>query len=136
MGYNLLSEEKKISILTDIGYLRENLYTDVKGRDLVFIESNHDVLCLENCSYTMDLKMRILSNGGHLSNENCGKFASYLVKEGAKRIVLGHLSGEANTTDMAYETVSSVLKSNGIIPGEDVQLWVSPRGELGKVVVI
>ncbi len=136
VGYNLLSEEKKISILTDIGFLRENLYDDVKGKDLVFIESNHDVWSLENCSYTMDLKMRILSDGGHLSNENCGKFSAYLVKEGVKRIVLGHLSGEANTTQMAYDTVSSVLIKNGITPDKDVELWVSPRGELGKVVVI
>ncbi len=136
VGYNLISEEKSISILTDIGFLRKNLYEDVKGKDLVFIESNHDVWSLENCSYTMDLKMRILSDGGHLSNENCGKFSVFLAREGVKRIVLGHLSGEANTTELAYETVKEVLTNNGITPDKDIELWVSPRGELGKVVVI
>ena len=62
--------------------------------------------------YTMDLKMRILSNGGHLSNENCGKFCVFLAKEGVKRLVLGHLSGEANTTELAYETVKEILIKN------------------------
>ncbi len=136
VGYNLISEEKSISILTDIGFLRRNLYEDVRGKDLVFIESNHDVWSLENCSYTMDLKRRILSDGGHLSNENCGKFCVFLAKEGVKRFILGHLSGEANTTELAYETVKDILTQSGITPEKDVELWVSPRGELGKVVVI
>ncbi len=136
VGYNLVAEDKKISILTDIGFLRKNLYEDVFGEDLVFIESNHDVMCLQNCGYTLDLKQRILSDGGHLSNENCGKFASYLVSKGVKRIVLGHLSGEANTTEIAYETVKSVLERNNIIVDKDVEMWVSPRGELGKLVIL
>ena len=84
----------------------------------------------------MDLKRRILSDGGHLSNENCGKFCVFLAKEGVKRFILGHLSGEANTTELAYETVKDILTQSGITPEKDVELWVSPRGELGKVVVI
>ena len=136
VGYNLIASDKKISIITDIGFLRKNLYEDVLGEDLVFIESNHDVVCLENCKYTLDLKHRILSDGGHLSNENCGKFSSYLVSKGVKRLVLGHLSGEANTTEIAYETVKKVLLSNGIVVDRDVEMWVSPRGELGRLVIL
>lgn len=137
VGYNVIAKDKKISILTDIGFLRKNLFEDVLGEDLVFIESNHDVICLQNCGYTLDLKQRILSDNGHLSNENCGKFASWLVSEkNVKRIVLGHLSGEANTTQLAYETVKNVLKENNIIVDKDVEMWVSPRGELGKLVIL
>lgn len=137
VGYNLISEDKKISILTDIGFLRKNLYEDVLGEDLVFIESNHDVICLQNCNYPPDLKQRILSDGGHLSNENCGKFVSWLVSEKkVKRVVLGHLSGEANTSKLALKTVKNILADNGIVVNKDVEVWVSPRGELGRTVVL
>lgn len=136
VGYNICADDKKISILTDIGYLKENLYSDVLGKDLVFLESNHDLIALENCQYTMSLKQRIMGNGGHLSNENAGLFATHLIKNGAKRIILGHLSGEANTPELAYGTVAEVLEKNGIVIGKDVELCVSKRGELGEVVII
>ena len=100
------------------------------------MESNHDLIALENCKYTMSLKQRIMGNGGHLSNDNAGIFASYLAKNGVGKIILGHLSGEANTTQMAYNTVSEVLIKNGINPGKDIELSVSPRGELGEVCFI
>jgi len=136
VGYNIIADNKIISILTDIGYLKESLYNDVKGKELVFLESNHDLIALENCQYTMSLKQRIMGNGGHLSNENAGKFATHLIKKGTKKIVLGHLSGEANTPELAYGTVSEVLENNGIVIGKDVELSVSKRGELGEVVII
>lgn len=136
VGYNITADEKSVSVLTDIGFLRENLYTDAIGKDLVFMESNHDLLALENCSYPMSLKQRILGSGGHLSNENAGILATHFAKNGVKRIILGHLSGEANTTDLAFGTVSGVLTKNGIEPNKDIELSVSPRGELGGVYIL
>lgn len=136
VGYNITASEKSISILTDIGYLRENLFLDVKGKNLVFLESNHDLIALENCKYTMSLKQRILGQGGHLSNDNAGIFATHLANNGVKKIILGHLSGEANTMELAYDTVSRVLINNKINPEKDVKLSVSKRGELGEVCII
>jgi len=136
VGYNIFSDNKTISLLTDVGHLSEDLYENVKGRDLVFLESNHDVHVLENCSYPHYLKQRILSDYGHLSNENAGVFASHLVKDGTKKVILGHLSGEANTAELAYDTVSAVLTVNKINVNSDMELSVSKRGELGKPVMI
>lgn len=136
VGYNIFADEKTISILTDVGHLAENLYTDVKGKELVFLEANHDLNTLENCSYPFYLKQRIRGDEGHLSNENAGKFAAHLVKGGTGKIVLGHLSGEANTTELAYHTVRDVLKENEIKVGRDLTLGVSERGMLGETVFL
>lgn len=136
VGYNIYADNKTISILTDVGHLADNLYTDVKGKELVFLESNHDLNALENCSYPFHLKQRIRGDEGHLSNENAGKFASHLVKGGTQKIILGHLSGEANTTELAYETVKDVLTENGIIANKDMRLSVSQRGALGEMVLL
>ncbi len=136
LGYNISNGNRTLSILTDVGYLADNLYTDVKGKDLVFLESNHDLNALENCSYPLHLKQRIRGDGGHLSNENAGKFATHLVNGGTKKIILGHLSGEANTTELAYETVKDVLNQQSIVANRDVILSVSERGALGETVLL
>ncbi len=136
VGYNVYAGDKVISILTDVGHLSENLYTDVKGKELVFLESNHDLNALENCSYPFHLKQRIRGDEGHLSNENAGKFATHLVNGGTKRIILGHLSGEANTPDLAYHTVKGVLEEQKIKVNQDMRLSVSERGKLGEVVLL
>ncbi len=136
VGYNIYAGDKTVSILTDVGHLADNLYTDVKGKDLVFLESNHDLNTLENCSYPFHLKQRIRGVEGHLSNENAGKFATHLVREGTKKIILGHLSGEANTTELAYETVKDVLAEENITANKDVRLSVSERGCLGELVLL
>jgi phosphoribosyl 1,2-cyclic phosphodiesterase len=134
VGYNIKAGNRSISLLTDVGHLEESLFTNVIGKDLVFLEANHDVHTLENCSYPHHLKQRILSDFGHLSNENAGKFASELIKNGTSRIMLGHLSGEANTTELALNSVKSVFNSQNIKVDKDVKLGVSPRGELGEVI--
>lgn len=136
VGYNIYAGSKTASLLTDVGHLAENLYRDVKGKDLVFLESNHDLNTLENCSYPFHLKQRIRGDEGHLSNENAGKFATHLVKGGTKKIILGHLSGEANTTQMAYETVKDVLSQDDILTKRDVTLSVSERGQMGEMVLL
>ena len=134
VGYNIKAGSKSISLLTDIGHLEESLYANVTGKDLVFLEANHDINTLENCSYPHFLKQRILSDYGHLSNENAGIFAADLIRRGVTKIILGHLSGEANTSDLAFSTVRDVLAGNDINVGNDVALSVSPRGMLGEVV--
>ena len=136
VGYNIYAGNKTVSILTDVGHLAENLYTDVAGKDLVFLEANHDLNALENCAYPFHLKVRIRGDEGHLSNENSGKFATHLVNNGTKKIILGHLSGEANTTQLAYETVKDVLSTGGIKTNQDVLLSVSERGCMGEMVLL
>ena len=136
VGYNIFAGNRTVSVMTDVGYLADHLYTDVKGKDLVFLESNHDLNALENCSYPFHLKQRIRGDGGHLSNENAGKFATHLVEGGTKKIILGHLSGEANSTELAYETVKDVLNNKSIIANRDVLLSVSERGLLGETVLL
>jgi len=47
--------------------------------------------------------------------------------------VLGHLSGENNLPELAYDTACQHLTSLGIIPGEDVQVDMAWRDKVGKV---
>ena len=75
---------------------------------------------LKNGPYPYFLKRRILSDRGHLSNDDCAKLALYLAKSGTKDIILGHLSRENNTAQTAFDAV------NAAICGESVELHVAP----------
>jgi phosphoribosyl 1,2-cyclic phosphodiesterase len=106
------------------------------GSDLVLLESNHDISMLKAGRYPYPLKMRILGESGHLSNDAASLVIAELAKKGTKQFILGHLSKENNYPALAYETVKALLTDEGIITGKDVLLDVASRKEPGKMVVI
>lgn len=125
-GYRFdLSDGRKVGICTDTGYVTDGARKNLCGCDLVFIESNHEITMLQNGPYTYDLKKRILSKKGHLSNRSCGEFACELVKNGTTRLVLSHISAENNTPDIAYQTTLCELLDAGYRENSDFRLSVS-----------
>ena len=84
-------------------------------------------------SYTYRLKKRVMSNTGHLSNEDAAKFAVDLIKNGTEDILLAHLSRENNFPALAYETSNYILTENKMKIGKDVQLEVLMRDDISRV---
>ena len=64
---------------------------------IIIFESNHDVDRLMHTKRPMFLKQRILSDNGHLNNEDSSLNLTSLINAKTKNIVLAHLSEEANT---------------------------------------
>ena len=82
--------------------------------DLAVLECNHDIDMLMQGPYPMALKKRIRSNMGHLSNEDCGYSITEARQKGSKGIfLLGHLSQENNTPQIAMDTVKQIVDGNG-----------------------
>ena len=73
-----------------------------------------------------------MSNQGHLSNDDCGKMAAYLLNNGTERITLAHLSKENNTPAAAYKTVAAAIRTEGL-PIKDGQVTVAPRAQMSRV---
>ena len=125
-GYKIdCSDGRKISIATDLGEMTEEVFSAVSGSDLVMLESNHDVMMLENGPYPYSLKKRILGKKGHLSNDACASTAERLVSGGTTRIYLGHLSRENNMPALAYQTTCSALTMAGAKENSDYILKVA-----------
>ena len=134
VGYNLVSENRKISIATDLGFVSLDTLKNLENSDILFLESNHDEkLLIKNPKYSAHLKKRILSNNGHLSNVASAQAICSLVKKGVKQVVLAHLSEENNTPELAYSTVKAVLLKNGIIEGEHVCVDVCYQDKIGTI---
>jgi phosphoribosyl 1,2-cyclic phosphodiesterase len=121
-----------VAVATDLGHFSKFVYEAIQGADIVLLESNHDPdMLMNNPSYPQRLKTRILGRKGHLSNEAGAQAALQLLNGGTKHLLLGHLSQENNTPELAYQTVSAALQDAGAVIGKDVSLNVAGRYQAG-----
>lgn len=121
VGYCFYEEGQKLSMATDLGYMSDKVRDQLLDSDVLVLESNHDVEMLRYGSYPWNIKRRILSDKGHLSNEAAGEALCEVMGGGTKRVYLAHLSQNHNMMDLARMTVQSVLDQNGM-PEEDSRL--------------
>ena len=125
VGYTVEYEGEKFGLATDIGHITSEIATALTGADAVVLESNHDVDMLMAGGYPYPLKRRILSGSGHLCNEDCANALVELYRRGLKSAILGHLSAENNSPELALITARTVLDAAGI--GEDMQVALALR---------
>lgn len=133
MGYSVTAEGCKMALATDLGHLTQSVMEGVAGSDLIVAETNHDEEWVKTGPYPPFLKQRVLGDYGHLSNETGALLVQRAVEQGARTVLLAHLSSENNTPARARNTVAHHLHNVGIDPERDIDLTVAPRSELGKV---
>lgn len=125
-GYTfLLPEGKKVAVCTDLGVITDTVREAITGSDLVLLESNHDIEMLKKGPYPPQLKVRILSDKGHLSNNICATELKTLLKSGTKRFILGHLSQHNNTPLLAKSCATASLMDLGAKIDKDYLLCVA-----------
>lgn len=127
VGYILNYKGIKLSIVTDTGFISDNMFDKMKGSDLYFLESNHDEFMLKEGLYPWHLKRRILSAHGHLSNEDAGATLSNILQGKGEKVILAHLSKDNNVPELAMSTVTDILTKKGLNVEKDVDLALSFR---------
>ncbi len=125
MGYVIKDENDSVCYLTDTGYISKGMMKMATGCKKVILESNHDKEMLVRGGYPEYLKRRILSDTGHLCNEESALACADLVKEGTTEVLLAHLSENNNLSELAYWTTRSYLKKCGI--GKEVKIKVASQ---------
>ncbi len=108
--------------MTDTGKVLSKSLAKMKNADYYVIESNHDVDMLMATNRPWFLKQRILSNKGHLSNEQSATVMTKCVGSKTKQIILAHLSEEANDPNVALETYKKVFE-NAKISTENLEIF-------------
>lgn len=131
-GYLFETNGKKFAIATDIGHITDNVLKNLYGCDAVLLESNYDEHMLQTGPYPLYLKNRIAGLKGHLANKDAGTLATNLAKNGTKQIMLGHLSNENNSPEIAFSEVARNLEFAGMQIGKDVMLSVAPRYDVSE----
>ncbi len=113
LGYIIKSEDESLGIATDIGHVTPEIKERLCGCKTAIIESNHDKFMLVAGKYPEFLKHRILSERGHLANEDSAELCLYLAQNGTSSITLAHLSRENNSPMIAHQVTRSLLDKNG-----------------------
>ncbi len=113
VGYRIEFEDEDgthtVGIATDIGFASPEVKKGLLGCEAVILEANHDINMLMTGPYPRELKRRVASNRGHLSNEASAELAAFLAENGTKSFLLAHLSLENNEPQLALDTVQSAL---------------------------
>ena len=114
VGYIVNNDDKSVVYITDTGYINKKYYDLLKNRNIYIFESNHDIEMLNNGKYPFELRQRILSDKGHLSNYDSAKYLAKFIGPNTKKIILAHLSEENNTESLAIEALTDRLKKEKI----------------------
>lgn len=109
-GFVAKRDGVKIATLMDFGHVTDLIKMSLRGCDAIVIESNHSRDMLRACVYTWDLKQRIMSSVGHLSNEDLSDWLQEDFDGKARHIVLAHLSQRANEPHLARLMAETALQ--------------------------
>ncbi|MCL2320865.1 MAG: MBL fold metallo-hydrolase [Oscillospiraceae bacterium] len=138
VGYSISDGKNEISIATDIGCFTDTIFNGIKNSNIILLECNHDVEMLKFGPYPYQLKRRILSDKGHLSNDDCGRAVLNIIQKSTslKKIILGHLSQTNNIPKLAFKTVENFIEENGFTIGKDLELSVAERSKPSNYIKI
>jgi phosphoribosyl 1,2-cyclic phosphodiesterase len=112
-GFVFEAEGVRMAVATDLGYIPPNVKAQLAGVDVLLLESNHDLEMLRDGPYPWQVKQRVLSRVGHLSNDAT---AAYLEKDydgGAAWIILAHISESNNLPELARVAAERALRGRG-----------------------
>ena len=110
VGFVFEAEGVRIAIATDLGYMPSNVSMQLRGCDVLMLESNHDVEMLRDGPYPWSVKQRVMSRVGHLSNDAAGEFLARGYDGGAAYVVLAHLSENNNLPELARISAERALR--------------------------
>lgn len=120
----------RVATLMDFGHITPLIDQKLKACDAIVIESNHSRDMLRACSvYSWDLKQRIASRTGHLSNEDLADWLQNSFDGAARHIVLAHLSQRANDTALALITAETALKMRAPLFAASSRITLSSHKE-------
>ena len=114
MSFCFYHQGKKLGVATDLGYVSSKIKALLRGSDVLIFEANHDVEMLRMSRYPWSIKRRILSDVGHLSNEDSGEALAEIISDETRRVYLAHLSQDNNMRELARMTVEQILKEADI----------------------
>ncbi len=111
VGFRILANGASFGVLTDLGYPTRLVFEALRHVQSLFIETNHEEALLQkDTRRPWSVKQRILSRHGHLSNAAAARVVGELDAPELHTLILGHLSRDCNTPDLAINTVRQTLE--------------------------
>src|SRR5579871_5808400 len=106
VGFVLETSGQQITYFTDAGSVTPEMRAALRHATFAIVEANHDLDWLWKGSYTPEMKARVASPTGHLSNLDCADLLAERLEEGGSLCVwLAHLSRANNSPALARRSV-------------------------------
>jgi phosphoribosyl 1,2-cyclic phosphodiesterase len=109
VGFVFRAAGVRMALATDLGYIPPNVKAQLRGLDLLLLESIHDLEMLRDGPYPWSVKQRVLSRVGHLSNEAAADYLENGYDGHAAYVILAHLSESNNLPELARVTAERAL---------------------------
>jgi phosphoribosyl 1,2-cyclic phosphodiesterase len=116
VGFRFETEGVRIGVATDLGYIPESVKYHLRRTDLLLLESNHDLDMLKVGPYPWQVKQRVMSRVGHLSNLVMSEFLAQDLDSATAHLVLGHLSAQNNHPEIVRLVATQTLEQRGLKP--------------------
>jgi phosphoribosyl 1,2-cyclic phosphodiesterase len=117
VGYVLEIGVQRIVYCTDVGSVTPAVQDAIRGATLAIIEANHDLAWLLRGPYTREMKQRVASATGHLSNAACADLlANRLIEGGPLAVWLAHLSRVNNSPALARRSILAQVAAQTSVP--------------------
>lgn len=114
VGFVFQCSSSRVGVLSDVGHVTRMIVERLRGVDTLFTESNYDEMMLQNdTKRPWATKQRISNRHGHLSNDQTAELVEQVASPALTRVVLGHLSSDCNTADLACSVIRKRLKEKG-----------------------
>src|ERR687884_1470534 len=125
-GFTATHRGVKLATLWDFGCITTLIEERLRGCAAVVIESNHGRDMLKACAvYPWELKQRILSRTGHLSNEDVAAWLREGYDGAAEHMVLAHLSQRANNPYLAKLNAEAALRERSPLFQAETEITLS-----------
>lgn len=131
VGYCIQYGDITFVMMTDVGHLTDEIKCYISKANYLVIEADYEMEMLDRGPYPEHLKTRIRGPYGHMSNAECAMALVENATPALRHVWLCHLSNENNHPDLAEKSVKQILRSHGIVagnePGADFALDVLRR---------
>ncbi len=111
--YILEAADLRLGILTDLGSISPHIEEHYDNCHGLVMEANHDPAMLASGPYPQSLKQRVGGLWGHLSNQQCAGFLGRLNLTMMQHLVVGHISQQNNSLELAQQVMSAVTTPIG-----------------------
>jgi phosphoribosyl 1,2-cyclic phosphodiesterase len=131
VGFVLHHGGSALGLLTDLGFATKLACERVRQAQTLIIEANHDEHLLQNdTKRPWSTKQRIMSRHGHLSNAAAAAVVAGVAEGGQlRRTILGHLSRDCNSPELASDAVRKSVETVGVAR-DSLDVFVAGQSEI------
>lgn len=132
IGFLFEYNKESLVYITDTGYINSKCHKLIENKNIYMVESNYDDDLMLSSSYPHHLKMRIISDSGHLSNIQCANYLKKVIGSNTEKIILLHLSEENNDELIVEKTINKMIEKRKLNP----KVIIASKNSLGEKVVL